>query len=483
MSSAPALRRETFKTSRLAEFCSSRELVNQTGHPVEEWPFVILKELVDNSLDACEEAHVAPVIDIVVSNEEIVISDNGPGLSSETVVDMLDYTSRVSSREAYVSPTRGAQGNALKTILAMPFALHGERGEVLIESQGVAHQIVFTVDRIRQTPQIEHVQEASTIRIGARVTVRWPNSACSILTGAEARFLQLAAYYAWVNPHLTLSVLWTAGTGKDSEQVAHRLVFRATETAWRKWSPSDPTSPHWYDSQRLGRLIGAKITHSEDHGRPCPTVREFIAEFRGLTATAKGKAICDALGVSRMSLSEFYDDGADQVGALLSKMCEYSNPIRPKDIGVIGREHLCAKFQKVGVDPESFDYRCVAFECDGVPYVAEAAFGYLPRSQNGRHIITGLNWSVAIGASPFRPLGGWGLDDILSDQWADQDEPIAFALHLASPMLQFTDRGKSAIHLSGEADEKVAKLVRDVTTKWAKQRRAEDHPHSCPPTP
>ncbi len=476
MPPAPTLRRDTFKTSRLVEFCSRRELVNQTGHAVEEWPFVILKELFDNALDACEEARVAPLIDVAVSDDGIIISDNGPGLSPEIVVDMLDYTSRVSSREAYASPTRGAQGNALKTILAMPFALDGERGEVLIESQGVAHSIVFTIDRIRQTPQIEHVQEPSTIRIGARVAVRWPNSACSILIRAAARFLQLAAHYAWVNPHLTLSVLWTAGTGEDGEPVAHRLAFRATETAWPKWSPTDPTSPHWYDPERLARLIAAKITHSEDHGRPCPTVREFISEFRGLSATAKGKAICDALGVSRMSLSEFYEGEAGQVGALLSKMREHSSPVKPKDIGVIGREHLRAKFEGIGVDPESFNYRCVAFECDGVPYVVEAAFGYLPRAQNFRHIVTGLNWSVAIGPSPFRSLGGYGLDDILSDQWADQDEPIAFALHLASPTLEFTDRGKSAIRLPDEVDQKVAKLVRDVTAKWAKQRKAE-HRH------
>lgn len=34
---APRLRRETFKTSRFAEFASVKELVTQTGHPVEDW--------------------------------------------------------------------------------------------------------------------------------------------------------------------------------------------------------------------------------------------------------------------------------------------------------------------------------------------------------------------------------------------------------------------------------------------------------------
>src|SRR5712671_6192278 len=124
---APMLKRTTFKTSRLAEFCSEKELVNQTGHDAEDWPLVVLKELVDNALDACEEAGIPPVINIEVADDAIIIADNGPGLPPGTVEGILDYTARVSSREAYVSPTRGAQGNALKTILAMGYVLDRER--------------------------------------------------------------------------------------------------------------------------------------------------------------------------------------------------------------------------------------------------------------------------------------------------------------------------------------------------------------------
>lgn len=46
-----ALQRIAFKTSRLAEFCGEKELTAQIGHEPEEWPLVILKELVDNALD------------------------------------------------------------------------------------------------------------------------------------------------------------------------------------------------------------------------------------------------------------------------------------------------------------------------------------------------------------------------------------------------------------------------------------------------
>ena len=53
--SAKRLTRVPFKVSRLMEFCTHRELVNQTGHDASEWPLVVLKELVDNALDAAEE--------------------------------------------------------------------------------------------------------------------------------------------------------------------------------------------------------------------------------------------------------------------------------------------------------------------------------------------------------------------------------------------------------------------------------------------
>ena len=49
----PRLQRETFRTSRLLDFCSEKELVAQTGHRPAQWPLVVLKELVDNAMDAC----------------------------------------------------------------------------------------------------------------------------------------------------------------------------------------------------------------------------------------------------------------------------------------------------------------------------------------------------------------------------------------------------------------------------------------------
>src|SRR4051812_5854238 len=120
---AATLRRETFQSDRMLEYFSPKELTLQTGHEPDRWPDVCVKELVDNALDACEGADILPEIAIVVNGSTVMVTDNGPGLSASTVKSVLDYRTRTSSKDAYISPTRGAQGNALKTILAIPYVL------------------------------------------------------------------------------------------------------------------------------------------------------------------------------------------------------------------------------------------------------------------------------------------------------------------------------------------------------------------------
>jgi hypothetical protein len=65
----------------------------------------------------------------------------------------------------------------LKTILAMGFALDGERGETIIESGGIAHRITFSIDPIRQEPRIVRVCGDSFVKNGTRISVSWPRCA------------------------------------------------------------------------------------------------------------------------------------------------------------------------------------------------------------------------------------------------------------------------------------------------------------------
>ena len=428
-----SLDRAILRTSRLLDFASEKELVAQTGHQREAWPLVVLKELVDNAIDACEEAGTTPVISIKVDGAGITVEDNGPGLPAETIKDVLDFSVRVSSREAYISPTRGAQGNALKTMVAMPFVVDGERGHIEIEANGARHLIDMMVDRIRQAPMISREIEAIKRRIGTLVRVRWPDLPSSIGDDGRARFLQFAEDYAWLNPHLTISVDWCG----------EKVSAAATDPAWVKWRPSDPTSPHWYNTEHLERLIAGYISNGRDI-----TVRELISEFRGLSGTAKQKAVLEATGLAREPITCMVS-GSDLdralVERLLTAMRANSKPVKPAMLGIIGREHFRARFAAIDGEMESFDYQKVVETTDGIPWVVETAFCWCPKLSR-RRLVTGVNWSPGI-INPFRELGSFGqsLDTILSQQRADRDEPVILVLHMSCPRVEYTDRGKSAV--------------------------------------
>ena len=172
------LNRETFRTSREMDFFSARELVTQTGHEVTEWPLVVLKELLDNSLDACEEADIAPEIEVSADPAGLTVTDNGPGIPSRTIAETLDFTVRTSSREAYVSPTRGAQGNALKTLVTMPYVLDPEHGRTIIKSCGEHRVIRCGMDSVTQRAVIHCDATPSNGRPGTMVRLEWSPRAC-----------------------------------------------------------------------------------------------------------------------------------------------------------------------------------------------------------------------------------------------------------------------------------------------------------------
>jgi DNA topoisomerase VI subunit B len=388
------LKRVTFTTSRMMDFFSRRELIAQSGHEPEVWPVMAMKELVDNALDGCEDNRIVPEIRVQVDGQGITVADNGPGIPKSTIKRILDFNVRVSSREAYVSPSRGAQGNALKVILAMPFVLDGERGSIEIVSRGVHYVIAVRVEPIKQKPIIEC--EPSTnglVQAGTLVKILWPRSACSILERAKGQFVQIAQEFGVLNPHLTMVV----------DCFGEQTQIEATNRACRKWVGRDPTCAHWYDQQRFERLIAAHLAQGVRK-----TVREFVSEFAGLKRSAKQTPILNATGLQRLDLAalqkgEDLDHAA--IRDLLTAMKENTKPAKPAALGIIGKEHFENRFTNLGAHMDSFQYgRHLDFNRLDLPFVFEMAFAAWP-DERRRRWITGINWSAAaLCASRFRCL-------------------------------------------------------------------------------
>jgi hypothetical protein len=276
------------------------------------------------------------------------------------------------------------------------------------------------------------------------------------------RLRVLVEGFALFNPHATVTF----------DYFGTRTVWKATNPAWHKWKPHQPTSAHWYEPRHLERLIGAYITHERDSGTD-RLVSEFLAEFDGLAGSAKRAKVLTDSGLKRARLSDLVTgdrlDG-DKVARLLTAMQRYTKPVNPVRLGVIGEDHLRQRLLGMGVKPESFRYskktgggksKNPAPEADAetkvsdVPWVLESAFGWLgEEAKDERQIYTGANWSAAI-KNPFRAFGatGEGLETHLANLRATRSEPVVFVLHLAQPRVQYADRGKSSlvIEKGGEA--------------------------------
>lgn len=107
---------------RVSEYFTRKGLETTTGLTESEWHRVFLKELIDNSLDALDELKVREKrIKIIHSKEsrEFGICDSAGGIPEKALIRIYDFDHFVSSKRSYRAIARGAQGNALKTIIGI----------------------------------------------------------------------------------------------------------------------------------------------------------------------------------------------------------------------------------------------------------------------------------------------------------------------------------------------------------------------------
>jgi DNA topoisomerase VI subunit B len=442
-SNGHALERTTFETSRLLEFFTEKELTMQIGWERIVWPIALLKELIDNALDACETADIAPNVVVTVEEDAVSVQDNGPGLPERTLVRSLDYLARVSDKTYYVSPTRGQLGNALKCVWAAPYVMDGSHGRVEVVTGGRRHTIDVSLDRIIQAPTLRHsASPDGFVKSGTLVRIPWPGVA-SYLQGLRGGGLHgtqsaetLLRGYSLFNPHATFTL---RRPGRPDR------TWLATDPAWRKWRPDTPTSAHWYTVDRLRDLIAAYLAE-ERRGRRGRTIRELVAEFNGLSGTAKQKAVLEAAGLSRARLSDLATgDDIDRVkvATLLAAMQRDSRPIKPAALGTIGKAHLTRHLiEDYGAQEESITYRkAEEVDDDGLPLVLEVAFGVLAEAHEGRgrQLAAGVNWAAAL-SLPFQSM-----PFLVGKARADEEDPVVLIAHLAKPGAQFADRGKGRL--------------------------------------
>lgn len=462
------VQRTVFSTPRAAEFLELRALQAQTGQPEDEFGHVVVKELIDNALDAAETAGCAPIITITARTgdgiTQITVIDNGGGIEAETVTRICDFTQLVSDKARYRGPARGAQGNALKTLLGIPFALDVTE-PVVIESLGVRHELAVTVDRLGGVV-ISHKQTASDRTAGTSVTVPLPEKLNYRDLDTHVEDWAFAA--ALVNPHAQI----TAIDQGHSENGDHPVLYKPAVQAWSKWTPSSPSSPHWYDPAAFSALVHSHIRETARTGADKP-LGQFISEFDGLKGSQKQKAIRTAAAdVTHLSGL----DGRDDVlGALHDAMLEHAKPTLPARLGPIGHEHYKRLLNDEYTVARSW-YKTANLTADGIPWIIEVTVADTDT--------TGRTWFACNHSPSFDdPLGRtkleaggvytYGASSFLTAGGASAGCAV---IHVICAAPQFVDKGKVALIVPPAVADAAAVALDGATKtlrKEAEQRKKD----------
>jgi DNA topoisomerase VI subunit B len=426
----PLAARVAFKTSRELEFFTESELTTQIGYRKGLWPLVLIKELIDNAIDACETAATESIeIGVQLDKDSVTVTDNGPGIPAKIVKGVLDYSIRISDKKHYVAPTRGQLGNALKCVVAAPFVATGDKSLIEITARGRRHTIEIELDRIAQQPVISHRTDTAPAGIGTILKIHWRDLASYFEPNyqdlyrspqLELAVAELIADYAAFNPHVS----FTLG----------RVRREALVPSWEKWRTDAPTSAHWYRPQDLRALIAAHINE-----RDLP-VRDFVASFAGLARSNVRAQVLEAAQIKGAHLSDLVHNGdvdMSSVERLLAAMQELSRPVLPKRLGVIGKENVTAYFKSFSAERVEY-FKKAAVDSEGLPVVVEGAFALRKEGESTKYIF-GLNWA------PIFKVPSGEIGEQISAAQVHRTDPVLLMIHAVRPRFEFTDHGKGSI--------------------------------------
>jgi DNA topoisomerase VI subunit B len=465
-SNGKAVPMEVISTSRLLDCIGSKEeWQRQSGYSMADAALGACRELVDNSLDACEEAGVPPVVSVKLDDTGLEVADNGRGMDVDTIRTLTDFGLRASSRAGRCAPSRGQQGNGFQACLALPYVLNGNVGRVDISSRGIRHELALSLNRVAQQPHCSVEQFDCAVQIGTSVKLWVPAETMVPDDDQKARFVSFVGRYAWVNRHLTLHI----------DCFGERYDIPATDPDWKKFQPADPVPPRWYDatafSNRVLALIGHDLAAGQDR-----LVRDYLSqEFRGLKRTTARAAVLETAELKGQRLSSLLNGHGlreDATARLWEAVLQRGNDLpNSHKLGLIGEEHLRTCMAAACCNLDTFVYRRSRkdAEDDGKPFVVEMAFAEMMKDTEALFVY-GVNHSAMIG-DPF--------DNFYPHSCCiHEGSPVTLFVHVGRPAIQSTDRGKAHVVLGATIEKVMDELLAKVAGEWRKKvlrnRRANE---------
>jgi len=443
-----------------------------------------IKEAVDNSLDACEEAGILPEVHVRIRQSDterylVTVRDNGPGIVKDQIPNIFGKL-LYGSKFHRLKMSRGQQGIGISAAGMYGLLTTGKSIRITSRtgSRRDAHYYEVQINTKTNAPQI--VKDKT-------VTVEWAH-------GTEVSIELVAVYQkgrASVDEYIELTAIANPHANFEYIDPAGQIVTypRGTEALPE---PTTAIKPHPY-----GIELGVLIKMLKDtRGK---TLAQFLSSEFSRVSTAGASAICKRAGLSPRGRPTRI--GTHEAETLYKAMQDA--PIRPPStncLAPIGPEQILAGLLK-GIRAEFFTagtrspavYRGNPFQIEvGLAYGGQLGPDPAEEPENGNaneatvrrgkvvkqaRAPTGAKLMRFANRVPllFQASGCCIQKSVIEIDWrryglsqssgSMPQGPLAILVHLASVWVPFTSEGKEAIADYDEIRKEVRLGVQDCARK------------------
>ncbi len=419
-----------------------------------------IKEGVDNSLDACEEAGILPEVKVVVApgQEEnrfhVTIEDNGPGILKKQIPKIFAKL-LYGSKFHRLKMSRGQQGIGISAA-----GMYGQ----LTTGKPIAITSKTTRNKPAHHYKLEIDAKANEPRIIADEELDWAvDRGTKVEIELEAKFQkgrQSVEEYleqtAIANPHVALQFVTPEGEVKDYPRASTELPAETREI-----------QPHPYGVE-LGVLI--KMLHDTQ----ARTLQSFLHTDFSRVSMRVAKQICDAAKIyERARPTRIARQEADNLFKAINNTKIMSPPT--DCLAPIGEELILAGLQKqIGADfytavtrPPSV-YRGNPFQIEaGIAYGGSIPADGLARVLRYANRVPLLYQQSACAISKSVLTTSWRNYALQQSSGALPSGPLVILVHMASVWVPFTSESKEAIAHYPEIVKEVRLALQECGRKLA----------------
>ena len=418
-----------------------------------------IKEAVDNSLDACEEARIMPeiiveVIDMGNDRFKVIVEDNGPGIVKKQIPKIFAKL-LYGSKFHQMKQSRGQQGIGISASVMYGQLTTGKPARITskVDPKEDAHYYELKLDTKQNKPDIIKDETVEWKKDhGVRIEI---DLEASYIGGSQSidEYLKETAI---TNPHVTIIY-----TNPKAEQI---IFPRAVDKL-----PAEPKSikPHPYGVE-LGFLID--MLRSTE----CRTLQSFLTNEFTRVGNETSKLICENASLLPNSKpAELHREQAEKLmegikkTKLIAPPTDCISPIGEKALEKGLRKEINAEFYCASSRPPAV-YR-------GNPFVVEVgiAYGGNQPAESAARILRFANrvpLLYQVGACAVTKsiiATGWKNYHINQSKNAIPTGPLTIAVSIASVWVPFTSESKEAIAHYPEIIKEIKLALQDCGRKLA----------------